>query len=261
MMYEAIPEELKELEQWVCVHADSKIPMRVFEPAPASSSDPDSWGSFDEAVTAQEAGYYDNIGFVFHNNGIVGIDIDVGFEENGLISELALDILAKCQSYTEFSRSGRGFHILLRGVLPFEGKNNQKGVEIYQTGRYFIMTGRTVVFKTIVENQEAIDYVVSTYFPETREKERKNLLTLRQYNPIWEIPTKGHVKLRPEYPPITAGSRNVCMTSLAGGLHNVGYTKGQIYQELLYANAHACTPPLAKKELKSIVNSVSRYER
>ena len=260
-MYEAVPQELKELNQWVCIYSDSKVPMRAFEPVAASSSDPSSWASFEEAVQAQELGYYQNIGFVFHANGYVGIDIDTGFDDEGLMTPLAVDILKVCGSYTEFSRSGRGFHILLRGKLPFDGKNNQKGVEIYQTGRYFIMTGKTAVFTEIIENQEAIDYIVEKYFPETREKTSGSLMTLRQYNPVWEVPEKGKVKLRPDYPPITSGSRNISMTSLAGTLHNIGYTKGQIYNELLFANSRACDPPLDKRELKSIVNSSTRYQR
>lgn len=260
-MYESIPNELKQMDQWVCIHSGSKVPMRAFEPAPASSSDPDSWSTFNEAVEAQEKGYYDNIGFVFHENGIVGIDIDAGFEESGLPSALTTDILAHCKSYTEISRSGRGFHILLRGVLPFDGKNNGNGVEIYQNKRYFIMTGNAVVFREIIENQEAIDYILQTYFPENRVKNEKSLMTLRQYNPKWEKPEKGKIRLRPIYPQIPKGSRNICLTSLAGLLHNLGYDKKQIYDELLYANEVACDPSLEKREVKAIVNSVARYER
>ena len=44
-------------------------------------------------------------------------------------------------------------------------------------------------------------------------------------------------------------------------LHNQGYTKQQIYDELVYANTVACDPVLPKSELQTIVNSVTRYKR
>lgn len=260
--YASIPAELKALPQWVCANAGSKVPMKAWEPSPASSSDPATWSDFSTAFTALEAGYYDNIGFVFREGGgLVGIDIDCGWDEDGLLSPVAVDILGACLSYTEMSRSGRGFHILLRGSLPFKGRNNRQGVEIYEAARYFIMTGKVTVFRHIVENQEAIDYVVGRYFQETERLHEKSALNVRVYNPLWELPKNGHVQLRPVYPRIPAGSRNICLTSLAGMLHNQGYSKAQIYDELLYANMTACDPCLEKRELRSIVNSVTRYKR
>ena len=155
------------------------------------------------------------------------------------------------------------FHILLRGTLPFKGKNNLAGVEIYKAARYFIMTGDTLLYREIIENQEAIDYVVEKYFPETRESSGDTLVGRDSiYSPIWEEPiVDGRVKLRPVYPRIPDGSRNICLTSLAGMLHNQGYSKAQIYEELLYANTVACDPPLDRSELRTICNSVTRYKR
>lgn len=261
--YENIPKELQELSQWVCSSNGSKVPMKAYEPEAASSTNPDTWSDFETALEAVEKGFYDYAGFVFNDNGIVGIDIDVGYDEDGFISVLGADIINHCKSYTEKSRSGRGFHILLRGDLPFKGKNNLKGVEIYKASRYFIMTGDTVLYKDIVENQEAIDYVVTTYFSEMRDSsssEREDVG--RIYNPVWTLPQVGErIKLRPVYPRIPNGSRNISLTSLAGLLHNQGYSKEQIYEELMYCNTVACDPPLTKSELQSICNSVTRYKR
>ena len=91
-MYEKIPEELRKLDQWVCAWDGSKIPMRAFERKGASSVDPASWSSFDQAAACVEAEVYDQIGFVFNDNGIVGIDIDTGFED-GLMTPLCADII------------------------------------------------------------------------------------------------------------------------------------------------------------------------
>ena len=262
MMYDNIPQELRVLRQWVCANDCSKVPMQATRPYPASSTNPDTWSSFEEAVNAVRDGYYDYIGFVFNDNGIVGIDIDDGFTANGNLSPIALDILGVCSSYTEASKSGRGFHLFVKGDVPFKGKNNLAGVEVYKTARFFIMTGDVMwLRKEIRDNQKALDYIVDKYFPETREK-KTTAVTPRIYNPEWDSP-KGskRVRVKPNYPVIPDGCRNICLTSLAGMMHSIGYTKGQIYRELQYANSTACKPPLDDGELKSICNSVTRYRR
>ena len=50
-------------------------------------------------------------------------------------------------------------------------------------------------------------------------------------------------------------------TSLAGMMHNQGYSVEQIYDELIYCNKVACEPVLHDREIKAIVNSVTRYKR
>ena len=274
MRYDNIPQELRVLNQWVCANEDSKVPMQANRPYPASSTNPATWASFEDALWAVDNGYYDYLGFVFNDNGIVGIDLDDAITYTEVFhsigektrfpetSELALEILELCRSYAEVSKSGTGVHIFVKGDIPFKGKNNLAGVEMYKTARFFIMTGDTVVHSWVIEeNQAALDLIVEKYFPETREK-KSTTVTPRIYNPEWDNP-KGsrRVKIRPNYPVIPDGCRNICLTSLAGMMHSIGYTKGQIYRELQYANNTACRPPLLDWELKTICNSVTRYQR
>lgn len=257
-----IPKEISALPQWVCSRSDSKVPMQATVNSAASSTNPLTWSSFETAISSVADGKYDYIGFVFNDNGIVGVDIDSGFDEDGFISELAADIIGECKSYTEKSKSGRGFHILLKGTLPFKGKNNLNGVEIYKQARYFIMTGDTLLYDKIIENQEAIDYIVEKYFPEMRDGESNRAATNKIYTPVWEKPIdNGRIKLRPVYPLIPDGCRNICLTSLAGMLHNQGYSPQQIYDEISYCNTVACKPMLPERELETIVGSVTRYKR
>lgn len=274
MRYDNIPEELRRLNQWVCANGDSKVPMQANRPYAASSTNPDTWASFEDALWAVEHGYYDYLGFVFNDNGIVGIDLDdamsdveytvLGSEEpqrGKNMSELATEIVRLCRSYTEMSKSGTGIHIFVKGDIPFKGKNNLAGVEMYKTARFFIMTGTPIVFGGVVDNQAALDTIVERYFPETREH-KTTFVTPRIYNPEWDSP-KGskRVRIRPNYPVIPDGCRNICLTSLAGMMHSIGYSKGQIYRELQYANNTACQPPLLDGELRAICNSVTRYQR
>lgn len=256
-----IPQELRSLPQWVGVGVDSKAPMRVDTLYAASSTNPTTWCSFEKAQEAVNMGEITYPGFVFNDNGIIGIDIDDGYDEDGFLTLLATDIIGKCKSYTEKSRSGRGVHILLRGDIPFKGKNNRNGVEMYKTARYFIMTGDVLVYNTIIDNQEALDYIVDKYFPEMRESENKGV-TPKIYTPIWDKPmVDGQIKLRPNYPTIPDGCRNICLTSLAGMLHTQGYDPQSIYDELSYCNAVACKPMLPDGEVIAIVSSVTRYKR
>lgn len=260
--YENIPQELKDLPQWVCAWNNNKMPMKAFERKAASSSNPDTWSDYDTAVQAVNNDVYDHIGFVFNDNGIVGIDIDAGFDSTGFLSDLSIDIMKACKSFTEKSKSGRGIHIYLKGKLPFAGKNNRNGVEIYQQGRYFIVTGRKLIYGEIIENQEAIDYILEKYFPETQKtNDGSSPKQAAFYTPVFQKPENGKIVLKPTYPPIPQGLRNQSLTSLAGQLHTRGYSKKQIYEELLRCNQQACTPPLPSREIETITNSVTRYQR
>lgn len=260
MNVQNIPDELKSLTQWVCSSSNAKVPMKAHVLSAASSTDPNTWSTFQTAVMSVECGNYDNIGFVFNDNGIVGIDIDAGFDEDGFLTDIATDVIGICKSYTEKSRSGRGFHILVKGTLPFKGKNNLKGIEIYKQSRYFIMTGDVMMYDKIVENQSAIDYIVDKYFPDMRTSTNKQV-TEKIYQPTWEKPSKDKIRIRPVYPRIPNGCRNICLTSLAGMLHNQGYSPRQIYDELRYCNKVACDPMVSINEIETIVRSVTRYKR
>lgn len=256
---ESLPKEITMLNQWVNADESNKLPMQSKIYKAAQSDNPDTWSDFETAYENIVDGTYKYVGFVFHDNGIVGIDIDTGYDDDGFPTDLMIDCMSKCKSYTEKSKSGRGIHILVKGKLPFKGKNNRKGCEIYQTGRYFILTGKTLVFQDLIENQEAIDYIVDKYFQnDTRDNERKSNAI---YHPIWEKPKDGKIPLRPTYPVIEEGGRNISLASLAGVLHTTGYDAEQIYDELCYANQQACKPPLDDYEVSQIVNSICQYRR
>ena len=80
--YENIPAELKKLNQWVCTRGNSKVPMKAWENEAASSTNPQTWADFDTAHKSVSDGHYDYCGFVFNDNGFVGVDIDTGYDED-----------------------------------------------------------------------------------------------------------------------------------------------------------------------------------
>lgn len=261
-MFERIPNELKVKNQWVNITASSKLPISPIDGYAASSSNPCTWGDFETARDLVINGYFNNLGFVFDSD-YVAIDLDSNvFDKWGLLTPFAVEIINKFRSYTEKSRSGRGIHIIVKGSLPFKGRNNHNGVEIYNSGRYFIMTGNVLVHDTIISNQEAIDWFVDKFFSDILLKSDNQKYLPKIYQPEWVEPyNNGKFKTRPTYPPVCSGSRNIAMTSLAGTLHSIGYNKAQILSEILIANKTACVPPLHDTELRTIVNSITRYSR
>lgn len=109
--YENIPGELKELNQWVCTRSDSKVPMKAFENEAASSTNPQTWATFDMANDAVSKGFYDYCGFVFADNGFVGIDIDTGYDEEGFMTPLAARHYRQvCELHGEIQKRQRFSH-------------------------------------------------------------------------------------------------------------------------------------------------------
>ena len=254
-----IPEELKQLDRWVCALNGTKAPMMAFEYRGARVSDPETWSDYECARQSVANGVYDNVGFVFAQDGYIGIDLDRGFDEDGFITPEAAEIITRFDSYTEISRSGRGFHIITRGTLPFAGRNNGQGMEIYQTGRYFILTGNTLK-ESIRDNQDAVNWMVQTYFPEPVRDESDRPYRIRQYNPVWKWSKGRRIPLNPYYPPVPEGNRNVALLSMGGSLREAGYDKKQVYGTLLKVNREACDPPLSAGEVQRITESVMRYK-
>jgi putative DNA primase/helicase len=140
-----IPPELKTLPQWVCFRHD-KVPMNPKTGNNAKADDPDTWGEFEQAVRHWEAHRgigIAGVGFEFSlGDPYTGVDLDKCRDlETGMIEPWAQEIVDRLQSYTEFSPSGGGLHILVRGKLP-PGGNRKGKIEMYDSARYFTMTGQ-----------------------------------------------------------------------------------------------------------------------
>lgn len=274
-MYQALPEELKTQNNWVCTLEGDKRPMQAYTHEPASSTNHRTWADFNTALDSVAQGHYDYLGYVFNDSGMIGIDIDKGYHDDGTPTELLIDIVSKCNSYTERSKSGRGVHIFVRGNLKFDGKNNLNGVEIYKTKRYFITTGNTLKgFKTIQTNQGGIDYVVNKYFNDDRynldnydvARDSKSRLKTSE-NRIYEYyiapPNKAFktIRIKPYYPPIAEGGRHLSLLSIAGKMWQDGFSDEFILKELLWVNENVCSHPLSDSEVTQIVRSIRRYRR
>ena len=144
---EGIPEALKSRPQWVNWRLEerngdfTKVPYTPLTGRKASSTDLLTWGTFEDALAAMQAGqHYDGIGFVFSSGDpYCGVDLDeCRNPDTGEVDEWADGIISNLNGYTEVSPSGRGIHVIVRGKTPSRRRN---GIEVYSSERFFTITG------------------------------------------------------------------------------------------------------------------------
>ena len=177
-------ENMRLCRQWVCWRLEPdpkgekprKVPYNPKNGSRASATNPETWGTMEEALAAKERYLFAGIGFVFTEGcGIVGVDIDHCLDENGQMNETARAITGKYPTYTEISPSGKGLHLFYRGSgMPGKGnKNSESGVEMYAAARYFTMTGKRPEGspEEIRDGAEALPWIHETYI--ARKKKGK----------------------------------------------------------------------------------------
>lgn len=222
-----IPLELKTKPNWVLHHR--KIPMMALDVGPASSADKRTWCAYKEAVKMANIRKPDGIGFMFEPP-YIGIDLD-DCVENGIINDYASNIIKKCDSYTEFSPSGTGVHIIIKGVLPQAYKSPT--LEIYQTGRYFTMTGNRISNHSLIREIKDLSFL----YPQGSNIVRTTLAEKIQA--------------------VQEGNRNNSLASLAGFYRRKGLEPQEIFDTLL---PKAKEVNFDEKELWTICRSIGRYQ-
>jgi len=176
----------------------------------ASVTDPNTWGTFEQALKDVLKRRCRGIGFVFTDTPYTGIDIDHCLE-NGLPNITASQILAAIWSYTEISPSGQGLHIIVKASLP-PGPRRNGSAEMYDTARYFAFTGNHYPHTPlrIRDCQAAINHFHSVLFPTPPSASRPPDFPLRPIPPdqllykamaarngakftyLWDGDTTGH---------------------------------------------------------------------
>jgi hypothetical protein len=174
-----IPEALSDGKRWLLWREEvrkgkpTKVPYCPDGRGRASSTDPDTWGSLDEARSTFTRGGFDGIGIAL-GNGLAGVDLDdCRVPETGEIAEWAQEIIDQLNSYTELSPSGTGVHVLLYGTLSRSGNRRDCGnghVEIYDHDRYFTFTGEHLEGTPVaIEDRQAeLDALHLRLFPDEK---------------------------------------------------------------------------------------------
>ena len=142
------PDDLIMLNQWVLWRLVkrgermTKVPLQT-DGTSAKTSDPATWSTCQNVMKTFVADTgFDGIGFVFSaDDPYVGIDLDKCCDPtNGEVEQWAQDILDQVPTYAELSPSGKGYHLIGKAKLPETGRRNGQ-IEIYESGRYFTVTG------------------------------------------------------------------------------------------------------------------------
>ncbi|MDM5245733.1 phage/plasmid primase, P4 family [Lysinibacillus sp. G4S2] len=192
--FNEIPSELRSLSQWILWKSEekggryTKIPYQT-DGNEARSNDRRTWSTFATAAKFYMESNANGIGFVFsRQDNYIGIDIDkcvtYAAEDtdkvNPIISDFAKEIIDTLDSYTEFSVSGTGIHIIIKGSLPQSvvgtgRRSTKRGLEIYQYGRYFTMTGNRENSNEIYDRTDELAEIFEKYFDDSDVQGRVNL--------------------------------------------------------------------------------------
>ena len=156
--YEKIPNELKTMRRWVCYvnrldENGNKTKLPVSPKTPKTNGELDSgsenWTDFDTALRYCAENNLDGLGFELEGSGMFGVDLDNHPDANGEsmpvyeFQQMANDFVKTLSSYSEWSESKNGIHIICFGKLP-EGKRFTSNIKLYDGTRFFAMTGQSI---------------------------------------------------------------------------------------------------------------------
>ena len=147
---------LKDYQNWVPwrweQNEKGELKKPPFIPRPperkASVSNPQTWGSFEEAMQALSSGLFDGLGFTFLGTKILSFDLDdCRNPETGVVLPEALRTVHKLQTYTEISPSGKGLKLFGTGYgakihKKLKVPNSSMSMEFWRDcERYSTVTG------------------------------------------------------------------------------------------------------------------------
>lgn len=173
-----IPDPLKSKPLWICWKAVlvrskkgwkwTKVPVSARTGAKVSVTDPANFASFEIAWSYffNYRGNLDGIGLVMSDDDdLIGVDID-NCVVAGVISPEAKEIIERFDSYAEYSPSGNGIRVFVRGCIP-DGTSGRRhaGCEMYSDKHYLTITGAIIGDSPfpIIGNQNAINWFFEKY--------------------------------------------------------------------------------------------------
>jgi len=183
--FENIPDDLAELDHWILwtfeekrnknneidIDENGEIQYTKIPKQPnginADSTQPNTWSDLEtvEEALNKNPEQFDGIGFVFTNSGIVGIDIDnkneelqeyLSSDDTDINTNAVAEFIETTKSYAEVSPSGNGIHIYMKGSKP-EGKSKTGNFEMYDTKRFFTVTGNRISERKQLADDEELN--------------------------------------------------------------------------------------------------------
>lgn len=182
-----MPQCLRDLAQWVCwksVARDgkrTKVPVDAKSGRNASATDAATWATFETAHESYlRSESLAGIGFVFtEDDPFVGVDLDRCLDAN---SEFVWgqDIVDALATYAEVSPSGQGVKLFLKASKPAFarcrrdgfGPDGQGEIEIYDRGRFFVVTGQRLARAPfdVAGRQSELDALCERLWPQPSSK-------------------------------------------------------------------------------------------
>lgn len=172
--YAKVPRDMRKLRRWVGFKIQerdgkkTKIPFNAITGALGSSTNYHTWTSFDVAIMGCVKYGLDGLGFCLgfsEEDGVnySGVDLDNHGEED--FDQVANDFIEGLNSYTEYSPSGKGIHIFIKGKKP-EGRCRKSNIEMYGNGRFFTVTGNTIKAMPVAEREQELRALWEKYLKE-----------------------------------------------------------------------------------------------
>ncbi|MGO9261735.1 MAG: phage/plasmid primase, P4 family [Bryobacteraceae bacterium] len=258
----AVPDALRALPQWVVWRYEqrdgegkpTKVPYQVSGKL-AKSNEPRTWNSF-EAVSGawtRAPQRYAGIGFVFsEDDPFAGIDFDDCLGSDGKLKSWARDLLEPfSDTYMEISPSGRGVKVWAQARLDGKGHREpyQDGaIEIYDRGRFFAVTGRTLNGAPLEVKEHQAD-VSELYALISNGKRGSTTLSSAGDNSNG----KPKADLRKQKT-LLEGERYTFLQSVTAQFRGRGLDREEIYAALVVINASRCQPPKPDSVLQELAD-------
>ena len=174
-----IPDSLKAIDRWLLWRyikktkpngetVWTKVPFQG-NGVPASTTNPATWCSYEDALDAWMIGDFDGIGITLGSD-IQGIDLDDCRDpDTGELNELATEVLEKVEGYAEVSPSGTGIKLFAKTNLDGSRTKKEVGVELYREGRYFTVTGQVMGpgHIDLSDEVQALDWLIEKVWGES----------------------------------------------------------------------------------------------
>lgn len=150
-----------------------KIPYSPHTGYKASSTKPEDWSTYDEALAYAKQTGMDGVGFVFTGNDpFFFLDIDNAATADGGWSELAVSLLTNLKgAAVERSSSGTGLHVIgcYRAEPDHACVNSHYNLEFYTRERFVALTDDGTIGNVTHISDDALNSFIPTYFPPRTE--------------------------------------------------------------------------------------------
>ena len=247
---EGIPKELKQRDQWVCWSfikkedgETAKAPVYLKQGQLCLSK----WSTHTESWENALQDYYSSdlvhgVGFVFtKDDPYIFVDFDKVH-----LNDSRHKFINAIDTWTEFSQSGNGYHMVVKGALSRAHKPTTGEVEIYPYSRFCAMTGNLTVKEhmKIVEGSSWVEQLRHEYPIRVGE-----IVAERQ---------AGVASERFELPEtVTEGSRNDTMYKYIWSMHGKGIDIEDIIRNAHKDNDERFQPPMEVAEVDDMIERVS----